>query len=105
VTFPASGLSKPAIIRRRVVFPHPDGPRREKNSPLCMVRSTQCNTRKSPKDLPTPSTATSLPFNPVLSTSYVFKNILFNVSFEYFSLIFSKKDSFPSKYPGFRKFF
>ena len=27
------GFSKPAIIRKVVVFPHPDGPRKETNSP------------------------------------------------------------------------
>ena len=31
---PASGRSKPAIIRSVVVFPQPDGPSSEKNSPL-----------------------------------------------------------------------
>ena len=30
---PAVGRSKPAIIRSVVVFPHPDGPSSEKNSP------------------------------------------------------------------------
>src|SRR5574344_983901 len=30
---PLSGEIKPAIILKRVVFPHPDGPKIEKNSP------------------------------------------------------------------------
>ncbi len=30
---PSLGYSKPAIIRSSVVFPHPLGPRSEKNSP------------------------------------------------------------------------
>src|SRR6185503_1335786 len=37
--FPSVGNSKPAIIRRDVVLPQPDGPNREKNSPslICIV--------------------------------------------------------------------
>src|ERR1700753_1777017 len=45
--WPEVGCSKPAIRRRVVVFPHPDGPSSEKNSPLAMSRSI-------------PSTATSV---------------------------------------------
>src|SRR5260370_25179240 len=37
---PAVGCSNPAISRSVVVFPHPDGPSSEKNSPLSTVRST-----------------------------------------------------------------
>src|SRR5512143_368120 len=37
---PAVGSSIPAIIRRSVVFPHPDGPRRTRNSPSSVARST-----------------------------------------------------------------
>src|SRR6187401_757810 len=36
---PEVGCSKPATIRRVVVFPHPEGPRSEKNSPAGMRRS------------------------------------------------------------------
>ncbi len=36
---PSVGLSKPAIIRNVVVFPQPDGPSSEKNSPEAMVKS------------------------------------------------------------------
>ena len=32
-TCPDDTSSNPAIVRNNVVFPHPDGPRREKNSP------------------------------------------------------------------------
>src|SRR6516225_6684721 len=46
-TLPAVGCSKPATSRRVVVFPQPEGPSREKNSPLCTVKSI-------------PSTATSV---------------------------------------------
>src|ERR1700680_2962543 len=45
---PASGRSKPAIIRSVVVFPEPDGPSSGKNPPSAPRRST-------------PSTATTLP--------------------------------------------
>jgi hypothetical protein len=34
---PEEIISKPAIVRNSVVFPHPDGPRSEKNSPACIV--------------------------------------------------------------------
>ena len=33
VTFPLLGLSKPATNLNKVVFPHPEGPRKVKNSP------------------------------------------------------------------------
>jgi hypothetical protein len=70
VTAPESGLSNPAIIRRRVVLPHPEGPRREKNSPFFIARFMSFKTVKSPKDLETPSMTTSLPFNIFLPTSF-----------------------------------
>ena len=41
--WPLVGSSKPAIIRRVVVLPQPDGPSIEKNSPSAMRRST-CST-------------------------------------------------------------
>src|SRR5882724_3270569 len=37
---PASGCSSPAIILRVVVFPHPDGPNKPKNSPRSTSRDT-----------------------------------------------------------------
>src|SRR3990172_9498287 len=37
---PWEGCSNPAIIRRVVVFPQPEGPRREKNSPWAIARFT-----------------------------------------------------------------
>src|SRR5512143_3162218 len=37
---PSVGSSIPAIIRRRVVLPHPEGPRRTRNSPSFVARST-----------------------------------------------------------------
>src|SRR3954470_21100917 len=45
-----SGISKPAIMRRLVVLPQPDGPSSEKNSPALMSSVTA-------------STATTLPSN------------------------------------------
>ena len=46
---PPSGWSKPASMRRRVVLPHPEGPRRVKNSPVLIVRLTLSTAVKSPK--------------------------------------------------------
>ena len=39
-TWPEEGSSKPPMMRKSVVLPQPDGPRREKNSPFSMVRLT-----------------------------------------------------------------
>jgi hypothetical protein len=36
---PSVGLSNPAIIRSVVVFPQPEGPSSEKNSPEAMEKS------------------------------------------------------------------
>src|SRR5215472_15037780 len=46
---PASGRSKPAIIRRSVVLPHPDGPSRVKNSPASMAMLTLSTAFSAPK--------------------------------------------------------
>src|SRR5439155_16670263 len=46
---PASGMSKPAIIRNSVVLPQPEGPRRVKNSPALMPMLTLSTAVKSPK--------------------------------------------------------
>ena len=45
---PASGRSKPAISRRVVVLPEPDGPSMVKNSPAASSRSTPSTARTSP---------------------------------------------------------
>src|SRR6185503_3643310 len=37
---PEVGTSSPAIMRSRVVFPEPDGPRKTRNSPSSVTRST-----------------------------------------------------------------
>ncbi|MNH43237.1 hypothetical protein D3C79_1050880 [compost metagenome] len=39
---------KPATIRKRVVFPHPEGPRRVKNSPFLMSNDSSGITFVSP---------------------------------------------------------
>src|SRR3990172_8750176 len=46
---PPVGFSSPAIIRRRVVFPQPDGPKRTRSSPSCVERSTPSTALTSPK--------------------------------------------------------
>src|SRR5689334_13519568 len=46
---PASGRSKPAIIRRSVVLPQPEGPSRVKNSPVSMVMLTRSTAVSAPK--------------------------------------------------------
>src|SRR5690349_20008505 len=47
--WPASGCSKPAMSRRQVLFPEPEGPSIEKNSPLPTARLTPSTARTSPK--------------------------------------------------------
>src|SRR3990172_3390499 len=47
---PEVGSSSPAIIRRRVVFPQPDGPSRTRNSPSSVERSTPLTALTSPKN-------------------------------------------------------
>src|SRR6266545_1585959 len=39
-TSPSVGCSSPAMVRSRVVLPHPDGPRRARYSPSSVARST-----------------------------------------------------------------
>ena len=48
---PAVCFSRPAIIRKRVVLPHPDGPRRTRNSPSRTARSTPSTAVWSPHSL------------------------------------------------------
>ncbi len=55
---PSFGSSKPPIIRSSVVFPHPDGPRREKNSPFRMSSDTASTAATSPKRFVTPRIST-----------------------------------------------
>src|SRR5712691_3754317 len=59
-TSPASGCSNPAMIRRSVVFPQPDGPSKQKKSPLRTSRSTPTRACTLSKFLLTPSTRSQL---------------------------------------------
>jgi len=72
-TDPTSGESKPAIMRRRVVFPQPEGPRREKNSPFLISILTLSRALKAPYARDTSLTVTSKPFNvfPLPPSSHV----------------------------------
>src|ERR1700727_1884640 len=45
---PDVGCSSPAIIRKRVVFPEPEGPRKTRNSPSRVSRSTSLTAPNSP---------------------------------------------------------
>jgi hypothetical protein len=49
------GVSNPAIMRRVVVLPQPEGPRREKNSPRAIEKVTSSTAATSPKRLVTRS--------------------------------------------------
>src|SRR5438128_384876 len=69
--WPASGRSKPAIIRSVVVFPEPDGPSRVKNSPASISRSTWSTATTSPYVLRTPSSRTSTAVELVAETASV----------------------------------
>ena len=46
---PVSGVSKPAAMRSRVVFPQPEGPSREKVSPFSMSSVRSLTAVKLPK--------------------------------------------------------
>src|SRR5947207_16016057 len=58
---PRSGVSNPAIIRRVVVLPHPDGPSIEKNDPPGISKETTFTATTSPKACVTLATTTSPP--------------------------------------------
>ena len=58
---PSVGSMKPETIRRMVVLPHPDGPRKLKNSPDFTVRLALCTAVNSPKRIVTESRSTSMP--------------------------------------------
>src|SRR5262245_21132369 len=57
---PASGASKPAISRRVVVFPQPEGPRRDRSSP-CWISSVSSRTaaKSTPNRLVRPASRTA----------------------------------------------
>src|ERR1700738_3985874 len=48
---PSSGVSKPAIMRKVVVLPQPDGPSSAKNSPASIASSTPSTARLMPSKL------------------------------------------------------
>src|SRR3954463_3009872 len=48
---PEVGSSRPAIMRKVVVLPQPDGPSRQKNSPSRTVKLESCTATKSAKAL------------------------------------------------------
>src|SRR3954451_15267474 len=56
---PSSGCSKPAIIRREVVLPHPDGPSSEMNSPCRTWKDTASTAVRSPNRFVTVRNSTS----------------------------------------------
>ena len=62
-TRPLSGSSNPAIIRRLVVLPQPEGPSIEKNSPSRISSVTQSTAVWLPKRLLTPSSAIATRFS------------------------------------------
>ena len=66
---PAVGCSKPAIIRNVVVFPQPDGPSSEKNSPAAMSRSMPRTATESSNDFSSPISRTAPP--PVIGSGNV----------------------------------
>src|SRR5262245_19199172 len=47
---PPVGSSRPAIMRKVVVLPQPEGPSRQKNSPFLTVKSAPRTAAKLPKD-------------------------------------------------------
>src|SRR5258706_7950566 len=51
---PAVGVSKPAIIRRVVVLPQPDGPRKLTNSPRSVARLKSSTAKVDPNCFWTP---------------------------------------------------
>ena len=52
-TSPSVGCSNPAISRREVVLPQPDGPRKEWNEPRGMAKDTASTAATSPNRLVT----------------------------------------------------
>src|SRR6185436_9185847 len=58
---PSSGVSKPAIMRNRVVLPQPEPPSRANSSPCAISRSTPSTAATAPKRLRTVSILTMGP--------------------------------------------
>ncbi len=68
LTAPLLGNSKPAIMRKSVVFPHPLGPKKEKSSPLLITKFTLSTALKLPKSL--------LRFSSMMSSKFVLSVVL-----------------------------
>src|SRR5262245_50857689 len=68
---PSVGCSNPAIIRRVVVLPQPDGPSIEKNSPLGMSTLIPATAATSPKRLTRSTRETSPAIKPPYQSSDV----------------------------------
>src|SRR5439155_496506 len=66
---PSSGRSKPAISRRVVVLPEPEGPSIVKNSPRAMSRSIPSTATTSPNVFRTPVRTTSRAASEVAASS------------------------------------
>ena len=64
-TVPDVGISKPAIMRRHVVLPLPDGPSIEKNSPSAISSETPSTATTSPNDFATSSSVTAGGIRPI----------------------------------------
>ena len=58
ITRPALGSSSPAIMRKSVDLPQPDGPTSTRNSPSSIVRSVGESATPSPKRLASPTIST-----------------------------------------------
>src|SRR5579864_689924 len=61
---PVVGATNPAIIRRVVVFPHPDGPSKVTNSPSRTTRDRSRTAQTAPNAFPSPSRASSATSHP-----------------------------------------
>src|SRR6516225_9574520 len=56
---PLSGISRPAIIRSKVVLPQPDGPSSANSAPRLIFSETSSTAATAPKCLCTPATLSS----------------------------------------------
>src|SRR5512143_1255018 len=85
---PAVGSSIPAIIRRSVVFPHPDGPRRTRNSPSAVARSTCATALTCPNSFDIPRISTC----PMMSAASIWFAVLRSTAQE--------SDGAPRRFPA-----
>src|SRR5690349_15663466 len=80
-TSPFEGGSKPAIILMVVVLPHPDGPRREKNSPSAMPRVTPLTawTTSPCERYSLTTSSSSIAFSSVIPAAVLFADVVHDV--------------------------